>query len=386
MARSAKKKGSPDRKEKKPVESAPPPRSTWFSPSRLLILFLLLTNAVTLLGLGYRISQLESWRRYDGMATAAESGESPIYNVVNAHDHLYKLEHLPKYLEAARNTGIRRTLFVASSAFTFLGKKGKKEDLNDWSSLEILKAAKQQGPKIIPFCTLYPGDPDKLEKLKSYVAQGVQGLKLYSGHSNFYDRPLDDPGMMEVYAYCEEIGLPICWHVRLPYYKKEFRRVMQAHPKLKVILPHFGVAFYQPSPAGFRELRSLLDTYPNLYVDNSFGTRSILVHGLELVSRHRDFFREFYLTYSGRILFGTDMVVTGNKEKTEEWIEAVIRACRDVLEKDRYHFYMAAKGSPYAYKAANNLYGELRGLALPEDALRKIYETNIDKILMKSEP
>ncbi len=56
------------------------------------------------------------------------------------------------------------------------------------------------------------------------------------------------------------------------------------------------------------------------------------------------------------------------------------RACRDVLEKDTYHFYMGAKGSPHADKKANNIYGAYRGLNLPDDILRKVYETNIDKL------
>jgi len=140
------------------------------------------------------------------------------------------------------------------------------------------------------------------------------------------------------------------------------------------------VTFYRPTEKPFHFFQELLDTYPNMYTDTSFGTRGILVHGLEVVSRHTDVFRAFCEKYSDRILFGTDMVVTGNKEKTSEWIEAVIRACRDVLEKDTYHFFMAATGAPYALESAHNTYGELRGLALSDEILRKIYETNFDKL------
>ena len=74
------------------------------------------------------------------------------------------------------------------------------------------------------------------------------------------------------------------------------------------------------------------------------------------------------------------MVITGNKEKTPEWIEAVLRACRDVLEKDIYYFYMGARGSPYADLRANNIYGVYRGLALDDAILKKVYETNIEKL------
>jgi predicted TIM-barrel fold metal-dependent hydrolase len=187
--------------------------------------------------------------------------------------------------------------------------------------------------------------------------------------------------MEEIYTYCDQTRLPICWHVNITKYLAEFDRVMQRHPNMVVIVPHFGVTFFQPRQQPFKDFQRLLDTYPNLYTDTSFGTRNILVSGLEAVSADVETFRAFFNKYSDRILFGTDMVITGNKEKSAEWIEAVIRACRDVLEKDSFHFYMGAKGSAYADPKANNTYGAYRGLNLPDDILRKIYETNINKIL-----
>ncbi len=301
------------------------------------------------------------------------------FNVVNAHDHIYKQSHLDKYLKAAERTGVTRTLFVASSARTILGRTGEKDAMNDENSREIMNMARQYPDKIIPFCTIYPRDPDKLEKVKGYVADGAKGLKLYSGHSSFHERPLDVDDMLPVYAYCERAGVPIVWHINLRRYRDEFRRVMERFPNLRVIVPHFGQAYWRPE----RELpwiAELIDTYPNLYTDTSLGTREILVGGLRSVSNNRDLFREFCTRYSDRILFGTDMVVTGNKEKTAEWIESVIRACRDMLEKDVYHFFMAARGSKYARPDADP-YGTLRGLALDDDTLRKIYETNIEKLL-----
>ncbi len=302
------------------------------------------------------------------------------FQVVNAHEHLFKRSHLDKYFGACQTTGIVRTLFVASSDFTLMGKGHDATRGNDWNSMEIIRAAKEYPGKIVPMCTIHPTDPEKLDKIKRYVAQGAKGLKLYTGHGSFWERPLDDESMFDIYAYCENTGLPICWHVNIPRYGDEFSRVMMRYPDLKVIVPHFGVAFYYPGKAPWRFLDELLETYPNLYTDTSFGTRAILVHGLEMVSANRRIFREFIDKHVDRIMFGTDMVVTGNKEKTEPWIEAVLRACRDVLEKDTYHFFMAAKGSGYAYEPANNIYGELNGLDLPDSILRKIYETNFGKL------
>lgn len=305
------------------------------------------------------------------------------YHITNAHDHLYMLKHLDKYLEAAEKLGIARTLFVASSEFTFLGAKGDPKKLNDWNTKEILKAAKEHPGKIIPFATIHPDDADKVELLKGYVAEGVMGLKLYTGHSNFHDRPLDAEEMLPVYQYCEETGLPLLWHVNMEKYTGELFWVLEKYPNLTAIIPHFGVGFWRPEGPVMKDVAKMLDTYPNIYVDSSFGTREILVGGLEKVTANLDFFKDFYAKYQDRIVWGTDMVVTGNSEKTEPWIESVIRACRDVHEKDYFTFWMAAAGSGYAYGAKDNVYGEERGLNLPPEILKKIYETNIDKVLAR---
>lgn len=317
----------------------------------------------------------------DNQAAIDRGGPREGFSITNAHDHLYMLKHLDKYLKAAEKLGIDRTIFVASSEFTFLGTKGDMEKLNDWSTREILKAAEMHPGKIIPFATLHPDDPNKVEMLKGYVADGVKGLKLYTGHSNFHDRSLDVPEMEPVYAYCEETNLPMLWHVNMAKYTDELFSVLERHPNLTVIVPHFGVGFWRPDGQVMEHVATMLDTYPNVYVDSSFGTREILVGGMEKVNAHLEFFKDFYHRYQDKIVWGTDMVVTGNSEKTEAWVESVIRACRDLHEKDTYTFWMAAQGSGYAYGRKTNTYGVLRGLNLPDSILKKIYETNIEKVL-----
>jgi predicted TIM-barrel fold metal-dependent hydrolase len=302
------------------------------------------------------------------------------FHVVNAHEHLFSRKYLDKYLAACQRTGIVKTLFVASSEYTLKGKGSDARTGNDENSEELLAAAREHPDAIIPFCTIHPGDPQKLDKLKGFVAQGAKGLKLYTGHGNFYERPLDAEEMMPVYAYCAETGLPICWHVNFGKYKAEFERVLERFPRMRVIVPHFGVTFFQPGSQNWNEFEALFDKYPNLYTDTSFGTREILVSGLEAVSSHPEPFKAFIRKHPDRVLWGTDMVITGNKEKSEEWIAAINTACRNALEKDVYAFPMGAKGGKYAAPTSTNEKGLFRGLALEDDTLRKIYETNIQRL------
>ena len=343
----------------------------------LMVVLLIASNVATFLFVRSAQAPARMSERHD----TSPDAPSRDFRVINGHEHLYKREHLDAYLKGAAETGIAKTLFVASNEFTFLGRSGRKDALYDWSNQVILDAYREMPDRIIPFASVYPGDPAKLEKLQSYVAQGAFGLKLYSGHSTYYEKPLNDPDMDPVYAYCAETALPLCWHVNLTLYLDEFEAVLKHYPNLIVIVPHFGVTFYQPESKAFSEMQRLLDTYPAMYVDCSFGTRDFLVHGLEMVSAHRETFRRFFEKYQDRIVFGTDMVVTGNSEKTAEWYAAVIRACRDALEKDRYYFFMAAEAHASAYKPAHNTYGELQGLALPDSILAKVYRTTIEHVL-----
>jgi predicted TIM-barrel fold metal-dependent hydrolase len=305
------------------------------------------------------------------------------FQIINGHDHLYREQDLGKYLEAAAQTDITSTVFVASSEFTFKGDSGAPDQLNDWSTREILRCAALHPGKIITFASFHPNEPAKLELLQEYVGLGVQGLKLYTGHGSFYDRPLAAPEMLPIYGYCQEIGLPICWHVNFEKYINEFEMIMAQFPRLKVIVPHFGVTFYRPGGVAWNRLAALLDQYPGLYVDCSFGTRDIQVAGLSRVDQYRDIFRDFFERYQDRIVWGTDMVVTGNKEKTPEWIRSVIQACRDMVEQEEYLFWMAKKGGKYAGTYAPNAEGRLRGLALPPAILEKIYRTNLERILAR---
>lgn len=367
-------------KEKRNAASETP---TALAP-RLDLVRLVLTTLVVVLGAATVVAYYAG-RAEAGMGLRVDNRPLPAevppanFQIVNAHDHLYRERDLPKYLRAAEQTGIVRTLFVASSDFTFKGAEFKPDVGNEWSSREVLKCAQQNPGKIIPFVTMHPNDQNKIPLLEEYIGLGAKGIKLYTGHGNFHDRPFDVPEMQEFYAFCEQKQFPIVWHVNLGKYADDFKGILAKYPKLKVIVPHFGVGFYQPGGDIMQEMGRLLDQYPNLYTDTSFGTRDILVQGLERVSGNPEPFRGFYEKYQDRIVWGTDMVITGNKEKTTPWIASCIRACRDMHEKDDYTFWMAADGSQYS--TGKNIYGRLRGLKLAESILRKIYETNIQKIL-----
>lgn len=280
--------------------------------------------------------------------------------IINAHEHFQSMESVPKFLEAMKRNNVVKTVIVGSPEATILtGRKGFTGE--EKYNLEVLNIAKTYPDDFIAFPTVNPRDPAKLDKLKQYLQMGGRGLKLYSGHSMFHDLPLDDPSVAAVYEFCEKEGLPILFHVNAGIYQKEFENVLRRYPKLKVICPHFCLSTIDTKRFG-----TLMDTYPNLYTDLSFGFLDFLKAGLLRISSEPEKIRGMVIRYQDRIFFGTDMVVTHASYKTADWMSQVTRAYRDLLEKDRYTFFAIPNMS-------------LRGLRLDRPVLEKIYRKNFEK-------
>lgn len=293
---------------------------------------------------------------------------------INVHEHLLYQRHLDSYLPAARAFGVEKTVIVASPRFTLFGKGEQGEPSMSKNFDVVLKAAKAYPGEIVPFFTISPDDEDALARAKKHVAAGGKGVKLYSGHSNLHKKPLDAPELMPLYAYLEETGLPINWHINLSKWHGEFERVMDKHPKLNVMVPHLGVCFWRPEQH-MPIMARLMRKYPNLYVDTSLGTREILIDGLYRVAEHKALFQQFFDEFQDRIVWGTDAVITGNKEKTPSWYAKVIAATRDQLEQDQFQFPLAEGYSTY-FKKGRDPTGVIEGLALPEPIQKKIYRDN----------
>ena len=298
------------------------------------------------------------------MGAVACAAKDETFQIINAHEHVQNIEVVPKYLKAMEENGIVKTVLLGSSEATlYSGHTGF--DAWEKNNEEILEIAKAYPGRFIVFPTIDVRDPAKLEKLKDYLARGGKGLKLYSGHTIFHDRPLDDPSMLPVYATCEKNKVPILFHVNAGYYEQEFERVLLKFPQLKVICPHFCLSTIKTV-----RFEYLMDTYPQLYTDISFGFIGYLQDALLRFSRNPEKYRQLIIKYQDRILFGTDMVVTDANYKTTEWLASVTRGYRDVLEKETYAFFGVE-------------FKTLKGLRLDKKVLEKIYSKNFERFFGK---
>jgi len=319
-------------------------------------------------------------------APAADTAPDPPHSgtvlegipIVNVHEHIQSTREAGRLLAAMDQTGIERTILMGSSWFTVTLNQGDGFTRVDWNNRQVLHIAKRHPKRFLAWPTIDPADPQKLDALKEYVSLGASGLKLYLGHGLHDLRPgatgyffhtvaMDDPGMLPVYAYCQEIGLPIMFHVNpgptAPGFADEFIDVLRAYPDMKVIAPHFILSSIKSS-----RLRELLDAFPNVYSDLSFGHDDFLGAGLKRISRKPKKFQKILADYPTRFMFGTDVVVTAAAQKNADWIAIRVRAYLDMLSKAEYTTEVVPGKT-------------LKGLALGREALERVLFKNFDALV-----
>ncbi len=296
--------------------------------------------------------------------------------IIDVHEHLGAFDLAPVYLEVMDTLGIGKMCLMGSSKFTLtLDEKYGFTEL-DANNDALLRTVRAYPGRFEAWAAIDPADPQKLDKLKNYIAQGATGLKLYSGHGYitkkndyiFHAIAMDDPGMFPVYAYCQENFIPVCLHLNPHKSKKgfaeEFAAVLSAFPDLKMVCPHFMLSSIQDT-----RLREYLDTFPNLYTDVSFGD-FFMKERLTYISAHPGKFKKLFKDYADRFMYGTDLVLIKAPRQTKEWVMNQHKAYLDMLTKDTYT-------SPL-------IPGEtLKGVALPDWLLDRILYKNYEDLVAK---
>lgn len=177
-----------------------------------------------------------------------------------------------------------------------------------------------------------PDRPDKhfdyLHQAQRLIALGFDGIKLF-GKPNMreaFDEPFDSPVFSGMFDWLESENIPVLFHVgdprefwsaetapkfaleqgwvysRVPFdaYYEEIERLMERHPRLNILFPHF---FFLSDD--LPRLRAFLQRWETVRIDITPGSE--MYHNFtKAPDRSRRFFEEF----QDRILLGTDN--TGN--------------------------------------------------------------------------
>lgn len=191
---------------------------------------------------------------------------------------------------------------------------------------------------------------------------------------------LSDPFFKSIFAKIEELGLILLIHVSDPdlWYEKvyqpvsrygtkrehidDFEEILSSFPNLKVQQAHFG-----SQPEDLENLARWIESYPNYYIDISSARWMARELG-----RYPKKAREFFIKYSDRILFGTDLVQDRNKPISDYY-------------RTRYFTFLAiletsVRDVPLPFPdPENDNNTKINGLDLPLDVLKKIYWENAIK-------
>lgn len=293
--------------------------------------------------------------------------------IINMHEHLQNMNDVEPYLEMTQKLGITKTLLLGSAKTTLLSRGGftNYDENND----ELLKIKEKYPDNFEVLCTTYWHDPAQVEKIEDCYKRGAKGVKLYNGHSSFYELPLDDPAMLPVYKYIEDHELILLIHVNANNYLKEFESVLQKFPKMKVICPHFCLFSKK-----LGQLEELMDRYPNLYTDTSFGYIDYTISGIKRMSKRKTEFINFIKKYPDKVFFGTDQVVTNMKTKSHmDFLEETFKAYLNILGSNGGY----NSADPFTLtttwpKAHNETF---ESLSLDEETLKNIFIDTPQKLL-----
>jgi len=186
-----------------------------------------------------------------------------------------------------------------------------------------LQAAKEHPDRFIAFCSIDPrtsvvgGVKGFQSIVQGYVDKGARGFGEHKVGLDF-----DDPLMMQIYQVCENVGIPLLFHMDGIRGKDQpglprLEHALATFPKLNFIGHGPGwwasISGSVETVDGYPEgkvapggaIDRLMEKYPNIYGDLSAGS------GANAISRDKEFGREFMIRRRDRLLFGTDYLQPG---------------------------------------------------------------------------
>jgi predicted TIM-barrel fold metal-dependent hydrolase len=137
---------------------------------------------------------------------------------------------------------------------------------------------------------------------------------------------------------------------------------MARHPRTQFIVLHVG-----NNAENLGYVSECMDRFPNMHVE--LGAR------IGELGRQPRASRRFFERYQDRILFGTDATPRGYDYPQQLYGDALYEIYFRFLEtEDEYFDYAPARIPPQGR-------WKIYGIGLPEGILRKVYQTNAERLL-----
>jgi len=185
-------------------------------------------------------------------------------------------------LEKMEKAGVKHAVLASIAT-----KPSQVKSINNW-------IVSQKSPRMIPFATLHPEDPDRFTEIHRIKDLGFLGVKLHANYQEFYP---DAPRAIEMVRAMADAGLILLMHGGKDWAYDEINaspermaRLIEAVPGIRIIIAHFGG--FQTWP----QVEKILAGSP-AWFDISFTLPYIpRVDFLRIARKHG----------TDRLLFGTD--------------------------------------------------------------------------------
>jgi predicted TIM-barrel fold metal-dependent hydrolase len=288
--------------------------------------------------------------------------------VIDYHTHLVAARHGKVWFESAAHFGI--------DAFVTMCPLEEAVGLQrDWpGKIQFIVIPAWQNPSI----------DDWLRRLEAFYNMGSRIIKFHMAPGTMAMRNirLDSPALRPVIREAAARGMILMSHIGDPdtWYNGKYTDTAKYGTRedhyamweaaLEEYKDHPWVGAHMGgNPENLPRLQRMLDRFPNLYLDNS-ATRWMVRE----LSARRDAAREFVIRNADRILFGTDQV--SGDDRGFDFLASRFWAHRKLWET--------------AYNGPSPIFDPdlseenqptLRGLALPDEVIQKLYHDNTVKLL-----
>lgn len=316
----------------------------------------------------------------------------------DAHFHVY----------SAKNNSVEQ---AQRDNFSLLAINTFSEDCERVHSVHAnSKQLKQQFPGVFDYTTTFCLDgwddstwvETTIDWIDSCVADGAVAVKVWKNIGmEFRDKDsvlvmIDDPKFSPIFKHLAENGIPLvghlgepknCWlpleemttkndsgyfssnpeyhmylHPDFPSYEAQMAardRMLDKNPGLFFIGCHLASIEWNVDT-----LAAWLDKYPNAAVDLAARMGQIFYQTRD----NRDKVRNFFIKYQNRLLYGTDIIDSGQEK------EQFQKRMHETWLRD-WEFFV----TDHKMTSTNLIDGEFNGLLLPKEVVDKIYKANVEK-------
>ena len=297
--------------------------------------------------------------------------------IFDAHTHIGAIDNISRMIAIEDDFGVSAQIGIVHDEGGFQDAKERYPDRFVFAKyLSLSDIARYNVEPVL----------DEISKLQD---QGYSLAKSWFGPRwrDYRDVPkdfrIDHPRLEPIFQALEDNGIPLIIHMGDPdtYYAskyqdsekygtkdehlKQLEDVLSRHPRLRFQVPHFGS---QPEIQRFPNLIRWMEKFPNLVVD----TASSRWMAREL-SKDTEKARDFLLSYSDRVLFGTDLFAGRGDSDYYSGRYVAQRILWETSERD----------TPLPFpdddtKDSGGTY--INGLDLPISVLKKVYWENANRI------